>query len=159
MLESTGEMLAHSAIAFGILKAARMTDIAFDLSDALRLEGDTGPYLEYSTVRAGSVVEKGKKEIADFDGTVPEGWQTTDLEKYLYRFPEIVSRAGAELAPSAIATYLIELSALFNAFYGKEQIVNVADTTSPYKLALTEAFRTTMKNGLSLLGIETPEKM
>ncbi len=159
MLESTGEMLAHSAIAFGILKAGRMTDIAFDLSDALRLEGDTGPYLEYSTVRAGSVVEKGKKEIADFDGTVPDGWQTTDLEKYLYRFPEIVSRAGAELAPSAIATYLIELSALFNAFYGKEQIVNAEDSTSPYKLALTEAFRTTMKNGLSLLGIETPEKM
>lgn len=160
-LSSTAEIIAHSAIAFGILKAGRMTDMAFDLSDALRLEGDTGPYLDYSAVRALSVVEKAKKEgLADFNFAPGESYAVSNLEKNLYRFPEVVERAGAELSPSTIANYLIELAANFNSFYASGQIIDMSDrNASLYKVALTEAFALAMRNGLYLLGIDVPEKM
>ena len=77
----------------------------------------------------------------------------------MYQFPEIVNRVYRELAPHYIATYLIELSRAYNNFYGNNQIVKVDDETSPYKLAITEAFSIIMKSGLRLLGIETPERM
>ena len=160
-LSKTAETIAHSAIVFGILKAGRMTDMAFDLSDALRLEGDTGPYLDYSAVRALSVVEKAKKEgLTDLNFSPSESYAISNLERILYRFPEVVERAGADLSPSTIANFLIELAANFNSFYASGQIIDTSDTsTSLYKVALTEAFAATMKNGLYLLGIDVPERM
>ena len=77
----------------------------------------------------------------------------------LYRFPEVVERAGTEYSPHYIATYLIELSSSFNNFYGKGKIVDKEDIQSPYKVALTEAFSIVLKNGLNLLGIQAPERM
>ena len=138
-----------------------MTDMAFDLSDALRLEGDTGPYLDYSAVRALSVVEKAKKEgLADFNFAPGESYAVSNLEKNLYRFPEVVERAGAELSPSTSANYLIELAANFKSFYASGQIIDMSDrNASLYKVALTEAFALAMRNGLYLLGIDVPEKM
>ena len=160
-LSKAAETIAHAAIAFGILKAGRMTDMAFDLSEALRLEGDTGPYLDYSAVRAMSVVEKAKKEgLTEFNFSPSEGYAVSNLERILYRFPEVVERAGADLSPSTIANFLIELAANFNAFYASGQIIDMGDAnTSLYKVALAEAFAATMKNGLYLLGIDVPERM
>ena len=83
----------------------------------------------------------------------------TILERYLYRYPEIVKRAASEYEPHYITTYLTELAGAFNSWYANEQIVNAEDPKSPYKVALTRAFQITMQNGLTLLGIKTPEKM
>ncbi len=160
VLEKDSEIIAHSAITLGILKAGRMTDIAFDLDDALRLEGDTGPYLEYSTVRAFSLVKKAHDEGFTKYNFKPKGLEISALEKHLYRYPEIVERAGVELSPSTIANYLIELAGLFNGFYAQGQIIDSSDKEMTlYKVAITDAFANTMKNGLSLLGISVPEKM
>jgi arginyl-tRNA synthetase len=81
------------------------------------------------------------------------------LEKNLYRFPEIIDRASFEYAPHYIATYLIELASIFNAFYANEKIVDKDDENSSYKVAITESFTIVMKNGLSVLGIKTPSRM
>ena len=161
VLEKDSEIIAHSAIALGILKAGRMTDIAFDLDDALRLEGDTGPYLEYSTVRAKSLVQKAHDEgFTDYSFVAKEGMEISALEKHLYRYSEVVERAGNELSPSTIANYLIELAGLFNGFYAQGQIIDSSDKeTTLYKVAITDAFATTMTNGLKLLGISVPGKM
>ena len=168
-LEADSEKIAHAAITLGILKAGRMTDIAFDLDDALRLEGDTGPYLEYSAVRARSLVQKARKQLKSslmmkiqrlFRKESIIDMPVSDLEKYLYRFPEVVEKAGVELSPSTIANYLIELAGLFNAFYAQGQIIDKSKlNVSMHKVAITEAFATVMKNGLNLLGISVPEKM
>lgn len=88
-----------------------------------------------------------------------DGASITILEKLLYRFPEVVERAGEEYSPHYIATYLIELASSFNNFYGQGKIVDKMDINSPYKVALTEAFSIVLKNGLNLLGIQAPEKM
>lgn len=85
--------------------------------------------------------------------------EITQLERTLYKFPEIVNNASTDIAPHSISTYLTELASVFNSFYANNPIVDKNDPTSGYKVALTKSFLATMKNGLYLLGISVPEKM
>lgn len=151
-------MVGVAAIKYAILKQSTGRDIIFDPEKSLSFEGDSGPYLQYAHTRALSVLEKAEKENI---GAPPENTpeSVTILERYLYRYPEIVKRAASEYEPHYITTYLTELAGAFNSWYANEQIVNAEDPKSPYKVALTRAFQITMQNGLILLGIKTPEKM
>ncbi len=153
------EIVAIGAIKYSILRQATGSDIIFDFEKSISFEGDSGPYLQYSYVRAKSVLEKAKQVGVSKGAPFATKGAPLLLERLLYRFPEIVKRAGNDYAPHLVATYLTELAAAFNSYYANNQIVNTGDKTSPYKVALTSAFATVMKNGLWLLGIETPEKM
>jgi len=156
--EKVANAVSVSAIKYGILKQAVSGNIIFDLKQATSFEGDSGPYLQYSYARARSLLKKGEQEglVPNFDNLPKE---TTELEKMLYRFGEVVLRSVEEFEPHYIANYLIEIARAFNTFYGSTQIINKDDITTPYKLAMTEAFSMVMKKGLYLLGIEAPEKM
>ncbi|MGH7250069.1 MAG: arginine--tRNA ligase, partial [Minisyncoccia bacterium] len=147
-----------AAIKYSILKQSIGGDIIFDFEKSISFEGDSGPYLQYSFARANSVIEKAKKEniLPDFE-IVPE--DTTEVEKLLYRFPEIVFRSALEYEPHYITNYLIEIARAYNSFYGNTLIVDKKDKASAYKVALSFAFSFVMKTGLHLLGIKAPEKM
>ncbi|MBT3282862.1 arginine--tRNA ligase [bacterium] len=151
------EQIAIGAIKYSILKQSAGKDIIFDMDKSLSFEGDSGPYLQYSHTRASAVLEKAKKGKikTSFKTNLTE---TIELEKLLYRFRDVVERANMEYEPHYVTTYLTELASAFNSFYAKEKIVDDSNT-APYKVALTEAFKITMKNGLWLLGIKTPERM
>ncbi len=159
--ETLAEIVAIGAIKYSILRQAIGGDIIFDFDKSISFEGDSGPYLQYSYVRAKSVLQKAKNlDIKPFVGVkLLQNWETTTLEKLLYRFPEVVERAGRELEPHYVITFLTELAGVFNSWYANGKIVDADDPASPYKLALTEAFATIMKNGLWLVGIKVPEKM
>jgi arginyl-tRNA synthetase len=152
------EIVAIGAIKYSILRQAIGSDIIYDFEKSISFEGDSGPYLQYSYVRAKSVLAKAASEkISAGLKQVPE--EVSLLERLLSRFPEVVERAAHEYAPHYVSTYLIELAGAFNNYYAHNQIVNAEDATSPYKISLTEAFSAVMKNGLWLLGIQAPEKM
>jgi arginyl-tRNA synthetase len=153
------EMVAVGAIKYSILKQSIGSDIIFDFNKSLSFEGDSGPYLQYSAVRAKSILKKAEGVGLKPDSNIPDTWQATNLEKSLERFYSVIERAGLEYAPQYIATYLIELAGEFNSFYAKEKIVDEKDPASPYKLFVTEVFKETMTSGLWLLGIKTPEEM
>jgi arginyl-tRNA synthetase len=153
------EEVGIGAIKFNDLKRESKKDIIFDWEEIINLNGDSGPYSQYSYARAKSILGKAKGENIKIETTVPEGWGTTEEEKLLNRFPEIVVRSAEDLAPQQIANYLINLARAFNTFYGNSKIVDKDDPKSPYKLAITEAFSIVIKNGLNLLGIKAPEKM
>ncbi len=146
------------ALKFSILRQAIGGDIIYDFEKSISFEGDSGPYLQYSFARANSILEKAKRENIEYSINTKKE-EILEIEKILYKFPEIVSRAQDEYAPHYITHYLIELAHNFNNFYGNNQIVNNGDSESPYKLALTKAFTRIMQNGLYLLGIESPERM
>ncbi|MFA6353805.1 MAG: arginine--tRNA ligase [Candidatus Paceibacterota bacterium] len=156
--EKIASDVAVSAIKYSILKQGTGGDIIFDFEKSISFEGDSGPYLQYSYARANSVLEKAQKEniLPDPHAFLPE---TFEVEKLLYKFPEVVFRAASEYEPHYIANYLIEVARAYNSFYGNTMIVNKEDKTSSYKIALTYAFSFVMKNGLYLLGIEAPKKM
>ncbi len=156
--DAIADSVAVAAIKYSILKQGTGQNIVFDPEASLSFEGDSGPYLQYSHTRALSVLEKAKKEkIQPSAAMAPEN--VTDLERVLYRFPEVVARATREYEPHYVTTYLTELAGMFNSWYAKEKIVDARDPHSSYKVALTLAFTTTMKNGLWLLGITAPQKM
>ena len=179
--ERIAKVVGVSALKYSILRSSLGSDIIYDFDKSISFEGDSGPYLQYTAVRANSILEKARKEELGSSGhgyfsaekflvLTPSRSQAPDqpnssvlaitsLEHFLYQFPEIVARAYESLEPHHIATYLTELASEFNSFYANTQILNKEDPHTPYRIALVQAFHTTMKNGLYLLGIETPEKM
>lgn len=156
--QEISEKVSVGALKYSILKQIMGKDIIFDFEKSLSFEGDSGPYLQYSYARARSVLRKAKEEKIS-EKFKKRSAEVFELERLLYRFREIVERAGREYAPNHIATYLIQIASSFNSFYSKNKIVDKTDPRSSYKIFLTEAFVIVLKNGLNLLGIEAPEKM
>lgn len=156
--KEVAEIVGVSALKYSILRSSLGSDIIYDFEKSISFEGDSGPYLQYTAVRANAILKKAKEQGIEINNTnAPE--EITVLEKLLYQFPEVVAHAYEELEPHHIATYLTELASAFNSFYGNTLVVNKDDQHSGYRVALVEAFKNTMKNGLYLLGIQTPEKM
>ena len=156
--ERVATQVAVGAIKYMILKQTPGKNIIFDVEQSLSLEGDSGPYLQYTYVRALSVLKKAQKDDVrpTTDGQRPE---VSLVEQLLYRFPEVVLEASREYSPHKVVHFLTSLAGAFNASYAREKIVDGGDATSPYKVALTSATATVLGNGLSLLGIATPERM
>jgi len=150
------EQVAIGAIKYMILRQAIGNDIVFDFEKSVSTEGDSGVYLQYAHARANSIMEKAGSKPT-WTRRVQVG-ETREVERLLYRFPEMVERAGMEYAPNYITTYLTELAASFNNFYAHEQVLGDSPE-SGYRLAIVEAFKNVMKNGLDILGIPAPERM
>jgi len=156
--ENIVNQIAIGAIRYSILRHTAGSDIIFDFEKSLSFEGSSGPYLQYSYTRAQSVLQKAKDAgiSASLEKQLSE---ITVLERMLYRFPEITKKSAVDLSAHHIALYLTDLAGEFNAWYAKEKIVDEKDDFSPYKIAITEIFANTMKNGLHLIGIKVPSKM
>jgi arginyl-tRNA synthetase len=159
------EQVAMGAIKFSILRSSAGSDIIFDFDSSLSLEGESGPYLQYATVRAKSILANAvqnligreenlneDKNVKLFAAVVPFA-----IERLIIRFPEVVIAAQRNLAPHTVAQYLTQLAREWNSFYAQERIIGSEDET--HKLEIARAFVTTMENGLHLLGITVPERM
>ena len=157
-LKEISSIVAVSAIKFSILRQAIGGDIIFDFEKSVSFEGDSGPYLLYSVTRANSAIEKARKENIVSSRENPKN-ELSELEQIIGRFPSVVARAGEEYAPHHIVVYLLGLASAFNSFYANNPIAQKENESSPYNLALTEAFVQVMKNGLNLIGVKVPSKM
>jgi arginyl-tRNA synthetase len=157
--EQSAREIAVSAIKFTILKAKAGSNINFDPETSLSFEGDSGPYLQYTAVRAGALIEKGKAlNISPSPESPVVGTET--LERLVARFLEVVERVQREWAPHHIVTYLLELAQEFNSWYGQGKIVDEGDVSgTAYRLYVASSVRQSLINGLWVLGIETPERM
>lgn len=152
------EQIAIGAIKYSTLKGSILQDKIFDKEQALSFEGDSGPYLQYTHARIISVLEKAATVgVSPSTSVAPE--TPYNIEKIIYQFPEVVAEARAERAPHKVVTYLTELAGEFNSFYAAEKIADPSDEYAPYKAAVADAVRQTLKNGLWVLGIEAPERM
>jgi arginyl-tRNA synthetase len=141
-----------------MVKVGPDKNVIFSLEDALRFEGDTGPYIQYTHARACSILEKAgkipKKSLKAF-GDVRE----LEVLKKLSRFPAVVEKASADLKPHIVAVYLHELADLFNEFYQNVNVLKAEESERTARLRLVEATKNVIKNGLEILGIDAPEKM
>jgi arginyl-tRNA synthetase len=150
--------IAIAAIKYATLKGDVKQDAIFDKEKALSFEGDSGPYLQYTHARICSVLTKAA--IAGVGASfehVPDS--LFEIEKLVYQFPGIVSEALFERAPHKVTQYLTELAGTFNTFYAREKIADPTDEFAPYKVAITTAVRQTLKNGLWILAIKSPEHL
>ena len=165
-----GRLIAIGAIRYFMLKFGRNKIIAFDFNEALAFEGDSGPYLQYSTVRVENIFRKMKERGVDpklddrsldaltlNEGLTDEMWE---LVRRSADLPAAIQRAVDSLELSVITHELFELSQKFNSFYHKYPILNEKDDAERQRRAVcAEVFRRTMTASLELLGIPVPERM
>jgi arginyl-tRNA synthetase len=171
--EEIVEKVAVGAVKYSMLKVSPVKNISFDFEESVSLEGNSGPYLQYTYARAHSVLSKAKDisfKGSTFKGMVINAEELVIL-RWLYRFPEAVVQAADEYAPNVICTYLYELAGRFNTFYNKHSILRPQNKESEarsrksgedlriFRLALTASVVQVLKNGLNLLGIKAPSKM
>ncbi len=159
--ETIARQVGIGAIVFADLSAGRIKDWEFRWDELLNFNGRTGPYLQYTHTRLGSV-------IAKYGPSLPETWDPAELGdpeaqaliKALLRFPAVVSLATEQHEPSLVSRYLLDLAEANNTFYNARRIVDAeAPATSAARVTLVAAVRQVLGNGLSLLGIPLPERM
>jgi arginyl-tRNA synthetase len=169
-LEQLGRQIAVAALRYFMLKYGRNKVIAFDFNEALTFEGDSGPYLQYSTVRVENIFRKMAERGVDArlddasldeltlnEGLTDEMWELVRLSAEL---PAAIRRATEALELSIITHDLFELAQKFNSFYHKYPILNEKDPAERQRRAVcAEVFRRTMTSTLELLGIPVPERM
>lgn len=154
------EVVSVAALKYSILKQAPGKDVVFDFDKSLSFEGDSGPYLQYTYTRAKSLLEKAESEgVKTLNVSIPENWEVTNLEKLMYRMPEIVEKSFREYSPQLLVNFATQVASAFNSFYAQGQIVNKDDSDSNYKVALAESAKNVLESSLNILGMKVPEKM
>jgi len=151
--------VAVGAIKFNDLGQDPKKDIIFDWEKVMSMDGNSGPYLQYTYARCQSVLAKTK--IADpnlVDATLPEmKVEESSLLRELTKFEEKLVEAGERFNPAVWAEYLLSVARKYNEFYAKHRIIDQKE--EEWRVWLTKTTATVIKLGLGVLGIKTIEKM
>jgi len=161
-LENDIRSVGIGAIKYFDLMHSVQSNVVFDWEKIMNMEGNSGPYLQYTVARANSVLLKAKFPISNFQ--FPINFQINNEEMLVLRtlsqFPEMVQASATAYSPNLLCNYLYDLASKYNSFYNKHSILTNSDQlVTNFRLALTSATGQVLKNGLKLLGIDTPEKM
>ena len=164
--EGDARAIAIGALRYFLLKVGRTKVIAFDFDEALNFEGDTGPYLQYSLVRAGNIFRKlREKGIAhEIDPEALEGGEWTDdlwtIALDAASIPDAAERSVEALEPATLARHAFGLAQSFNHFYHRQPILQEPDAAvRNRRVAIARIFEREMARLLELLGIPQPGRM
>lgn len=160
--QDIAEKVGVGAIKYADLSQNRQTAIIFEWDKILSFEGNTAPYLQYSYARIKSILRKAESEgkCVDNDSRIIfKEKAERDLAHHLTQFPQQVLKAGESYRPNIVADYLYELSKKFNTFYNSCPILNQETELLNSRLLLAERTSQVLKEGLSLLAIDTLERM
>jgi len=153
--------VAVGAIRFDFIKIAPEKHMTFDWSKALDFERQTASYIQYSHARACSIlrkaVEDGMPEL-EFKGELCTSSERK-LVMLLSKMPYMVKRVVKELRPNVFAEYLLGVAGAFNDFYRDHPVLKAEAEIRMHRLAVVDATRIVLRNGLELLGIEPLERM
>ncbi|CCN37144.1 arginyl-tRNA synthetase [Vibrio nigripulchritudo SO65] len=153
--------VAMAAVKYADLSKHRTTDYVFDWDNMLAFEGNTAPYMQYAYTRVASVFAKAGVSMDSLEGEVKitEEKEKTLIAKLL-QFEEAVQSVAREGQPHIMCSYLFELAGQFSSFYEACPILIAEDqAVKQSRLKLAALTAKTIKQGLSLLGIETLERM
>ena len=148
------------ALKYFILKVDPKKRILFDPQASVDFQGNTGPFIQYTYARIQAILRKSPVEI----GKPLLKYTLHDKEKSLLKqlqlFPEVIQQAASNYSPALVVNYAYDLVKEFNSFYQNVSILG-ADSTSKirFRVQLSQAVATTIKNAFSLLGIQMPERM
>ena len=145
------------AVKYADLKKHYKKDIVFDWDKVLNLKGNSGPYLQYTTLRAKSVLKK----AGDFNFQISNlSEKERRIIKRIGEFENILDAAERNFTPSSIANFTYQLAKEFNIFYNEMPILEAPSKKErAQRLSVTKASFATLKKSLELLGIPLPEKM
>lgn len=159
-IDLVASQVAQGAIKYGMLRMDPAKKIVFNMEEWLKIEGESGPFVQYSGARIHSLLKK-----QDFNGGQPTHWTLlvhpaeTALMQHLLFFNSVVLQAAQGYRPSTLCTYVYELAKKFNYFYHECQISQAEPSLKQARLALSKAVGSVLSEGLALLGIPSPAKM
>ncbi len=162
--DEIASIIGIGAVKFAELSQHRMTDYIFSWEKMLALQGDTAPYLQYSSVRIQSIFRKLEGPAPDWTALDPTSFTFQDesetrLLRLLARFAEVVPSVLDDHRPNLLAGYLLELAGAFHAFFAACPVLKAEEPARTSRLALCAATNKVLQTGLGLLGIRVPERM
>lgn len=158
--DEVAKQVGIGAVVFQELFNQRIKDYTFSWERTLSFEGETGPYVQYTHARTNSLLEKGNYDInheVSYKDLTKE--EETNILRNLLQFPEVIIDAMEKNEPYFITRHILELAKLFNKYYNSTSIIVDDENLKQTRLSLVYAVKTVIKTGLSLLGIEAPNKM
>jgi arginyl-tRNA synthetase len=159
--ERIAKAVAIGAIRFDFVKMSPEKPMVFDWEKALDFERQTASYIQYSHARCCSILRKAVESgMPDLEFR-PE--LCTKIERSLVmllsKFPYVIERVVKDLKPNYIAEYLLSVANIFNDFYREHRVLDESSEIRMHRLAIVDAVRIVLRNGLELLGIEALERM
>lgn len=154
--EATARQVGIGAIKYYDLMHSVASNVVFDWEKMMNLEGNSGPYLQYTVARTNSVLAKAevkseKVEVGSLNG------EEILILRALIKFNGVLIESAAKYSPNLLCNYLYDVASKFNGYYNSNRIIG--SENEDFRLSLTFGVRTVLKNGLKLLGIEAPERM
>ncbi len=149
-----------AALKYHMIRVSPRKTMVFDPKESVDIQGQSGPFIQYSAVRANSVLKK----AGDWGGDVsaystPES-QEKDLMVMIKRYPDVIQEAVKNYDPSLVGNYAYELAKSYNKFYHDIRILKAeSEAAKSFRLLLTQVVSRTLESALTLLGIEVPERM
>ena len=173
-VSAVADKLVNGALKFEMLKTGADKVITFDLAQALRFDGFTAAYLQYTNARIQSILRKSqiprppcfakrsgqanpKSQKINYNNLVEQ--KENNIINKLAKYPEVVEAAGKNYAPDELAKFLFDLAREFNDYYHAVPVLKAKTDIRQARLALISAVSQVIKNGLGLLGIEAVEEM
>lgn len=159
--EKTSETIALAALKYADLLPYRATDYIFDPAKFSDLDGKTGPYLLYSTIRIKSLLKKAEAEGIKYENyTKIKGKTERDVIITLLNMPSVITRAYESKSLNEVAEYIYKLTSIYNKFYSENKIITEEDIELRESwLVLSKVVYDTNMLLLDLMGINCPEKM
>ncbi len=161
-VESIAEKIAIAALRYTLVKQDLDKVVVFDFAESLRLDGETGPYVQYSFARACRIIEKAGEEpiISEKSASLLNNEWESSLILSLAKLGLRIEESALNLSPKNLAKYTFFLSSQFNAFYERSPVLQEQDEElRNARLALVHRFKYSLGIVTSLLGIDTPEKI
>ena len=162
--EQIYRIIGLGALKYFILKVDPRKNMTFNPRESIDFNGNTGPFVQYTAARIKSVLRKALEQGLDIPNTTGMNFTMNEKEielvKLIYDFDKTVYEAARSYTPAMIANYVYELAKEYNQFYHdysilKEENFHVRD----FRIMLSSLVVNVISTALSLLGIETPERM
>lgn len=157
--KDVAEKVGIGSLKWNDLKRSSAQDIVFDWDDILNMQGNSGPYMQYTYARCMSILEKAQQKKLNLNTIVEISQEEEYLMREMIKYGEIVQKAAEQYSPNILCNYLFELAQQFNLFYQKHQILKSDEDLKQYRLLLTKSVAYILKHGLHLLGIKIVQKM
>ncbi|MDD6210469.1 MAG: arginine--tRNA ligase [Bacteroidales bacterium] len=162
--EKISRMVALGALKYFILKVDPRKNMTFNPKESIDFNGNTGPFIQYTYARICSVLRKAKEQgivMPDhFNKNIELSEKEIALIQQIVQFDSIVKEAGAEYSPALIANYVYDLVKEYNQFYHDFSILKEEnEAVKIFRLLLSTNVAKVVRTGMSLLGIEVPERM
>ncbi|HIP76728.1 MAG TPA: arginine--tRNA ligase [Psychromonas hadalis] len=160
-LRHIASVVGIASVKYADLSKNRTSDYTFSFDAMLSFEGNTAPYLLYAYTRVASVFKKAEVDMNSLTGNVALTHEREiDLANKLVQFNEIINQVSKQGLPHFLCGYLFELAGLFSSFYEACPIlIAESEEEKQSRLKLAALTAKTLKQGLSLLGIQTLERM